>query len=315
MIPENNRLPLTIFLCLECGMTWGSVCHREHRYCPRCGETTRLTNRPATAAEGGADECGERVACQVKLPPIGSVIHVRYPGETIWRVETVSEHVSLTSDNPGFKTDFEMTFELSGYRSTWVERPSYYAELLPGLPPSKSLVFIRRLTNEAFVASAVEPRGMPETFWDLNMVKDHLYLQGDPKRQAFTTRCGTTYALDDIGTTWKEAPPEYAEVLAAWCITFEEFAMLLARGGIAGVEGKQTAELKDWGEHNATRYRGVAQEALRLMAKPLMDFRMELREIKIDLTGLRRAIALSEQTNDRLNDKIVRAMQALKGEA
>ena len=131
------------------------------------------------------------------------------------------------------------------------------------LPPLSSLVFVL----------CVSPEALPEAerHWELASVSEHFRQCLSTTQLSFRTYKGVEYLLDDHGKTWKEAPPEYSLFLRSLSLSFEEFAKSLARGGIEGVTGKIQAAVTDWGDHNASRYRGVAQEALRLLVKPVDD--------------------------------------------
>jgi hypothetical protein len=109
-----------------------------------------------------------------------------------------------------------------------------------------------------------------ERYWRLETVTETFGSVQFPSRRMFRTVNGE-HDFSDHGKTWKEAPPEYTLFLKSYELSFEEFAKTLARGGIEGVTGKQQGAITDWGEHNAARYYGVAQEALRLLVKPVAD--------------------------------------------
>jgi len=129
------------------------------------------------------------------------------------------------------------------------------------MPRLGSLVFIRR-------TSASDSDTAP--YWDLVAVTGAVDLQSE--QRAFCTLCHGNFLLSDVGKSWNPPPPEYMTFLAALGLPFENFAMELARGGIEGITGKVSAALNDWGEHNAARYRGVAQVALSLFTEFLVDF-------------------------------------------
>lgn len=145
-------------------------------------------------------------------------------------------------------------------------------------PHLGSLVFIKRKST---VESNVTP------YWDLVSVTGAVDLESD--HPAFCTLCEGNFLLSDVGNSWKPAPVEYMTFLASLNLPFEHFAMELARGGIEGVTGKVAAPLTDWGVHNASRYRGVAQVALSLLSHfftTQVDLKQKLlRAAKLRLKG------------------------------
>jgi hypothetical protein len=139
-----------------------------------------------------------------------------------------------------------------------VESPQESSETSSTLPPVRSLVFVRT--------------SVTEDYWILDTVIEHMGRQGPDFHLAFETQSHCRFWASDLNKTWKPAPSEYMAFLSSWNLSFEDFAMALARGGLERLANRSMEPLvADWGAHNASRYRGVAQEALRLLTKPLVD--------------------------------------------
>lgn len=104
-----------------------------------------------------------------------------------------------------------------------------------------------------------------ETYWSLDLVTALDAKLSKPPQPGFQTANNGWFALSDQGKTWRPAPIKYGRFLARLGMSFEQFAMELARGGIEGVTKQSQASLTDWGDHSSARYRGVAQKALGLI--------------------------------------------------
>ena len=155
------------------------------------------------------------------------------------------------------------------------------------VPAIGSLVQIRPQSDEVIPEA--------EQYWELQTVLEHYRSLSSLIQPSFRTAKGHEYSLVDFGKTWKDAPPEYARFLKSHDLSFEEFAKALARGGIEGVTGKIQGAVTDWGDHNANRYRGVAQEALRLLTIPLSVAEHALQQTCLELRRREGEMELARQ--------------------